>query len=76
MKVSRSVLHRDETMTAAAIQSRHLHLVRAQAAAGAAFGHAPEDLSAQPRWSILALGMILALASAGAALAGTLAYAL
>jgi hypothetical protein len=76
MKVSRAVMHRDETMTAAAIQSRHLHLVRAQAAAGAAFGHAPEDLSPGPRWSGLVLGAILALASAGAAVAGTLAYAL
>ena len=64
-------------MTASAIQSRHLHLVRAQAAAGAAFGHVSEEVSVvRPRWSAVALGTVFALASAGAAVAGTLAYAL
>lgn len=76
MNLTAAAMHRDETMSAAAIQSRHLHLVRAQAAAGAAFGHASEEAAPRSRWPVFALGTMLAVISAGAAVAGTLAYAL
>ena len=76
MNPTAAVMHRDETMSAAAIQPRHLHLVRAEAAAGTAFGHASDEIASRSRWPVLALGTMLAVISAGAAVAGTLAYAL
>lgn len=75
MSTTRLAMPRDETMTASAIQSRHLHLVRAQVAAGTTFGYVADEALPRRRRSGLALGAVLAIASVGAALAGTLAYA-